>query len=268
MIHIVTSQNRHLYQAPLRAMHEQGVESDGWVELVILDDGGADDDGRALYLLGFDDAMRLEVGLRLHPTEQRCRLADAFPHLIAPGESSKKGPEVWEATRLFTTPAWRALEQPSRDARLFEVWAAAIELALVNGVERFVAMIDMQLYPGIMSSPIDTRLVGLPHPYDHGVVAGFEIALSPALLDRACEAIGADGPVGYHVDQLDLRAFGGLAAVQRQVARAQIPQFDPGSARDEALAAETLYRLNDTTSQANRVWANREARPPAERLNA
>ncbi|CAN5358631.1 hypothetical protein BH10PSE3_BH10PSE3_16070 [soil metagenome] len=274
MIHIVTSQNRHLYGPQLWAMHEQRreqcVEKNGWVDLVVLDGGEVDDydDARAIYLLGFDDKMRLEVGLRLHPTDERCMLADKFSHLIAPGESPKKGPDVWEATRLFTTQTYRAQKGPGRGARVFEVWAAAMELALVNGVQRFVGMIDMALYPGIMNSPIDTRLVGLPRPYEYGVVAGSEIALSHALLDRVREAIGIDGQVGYHVDELDLRAFGGLAAVQRQVARAQIPQFDPGSARDEALAAETLYRLNDTSNQARRIWADRDTHPPTERLNA
>jgi acyl-homoserine lactone synthase len=274
MIHIVTSENRHLYGPQLWAMHEQRreqcVEKNGWVDLVVLDGGEIDDfdDSRAIYLLGFDDQMRLEVGLRLHPTEERCMLADKFPHLIAPGETPKKGPDVWEATRLFTTAVYRAQKGPGRGARVFEVWAAAMELALVNNIERFVGMIDMSLYPGIMNSPIDTRLVGLPRPYEYGVVAGSEIALSYALLDRVREAIGIDGQVGYHVDQLDLRAFGGLAAVQRQVIRAQIPQFDPGSERDEALAAETLFRLNDTSSTARRIWADRDSRSQVKQLNA
>ncbi|KRA64089.1 N-acyl-L-homoserine lactone synthetase [Caulobacter sp. Root655] len=265
MIHIVTSENRHLYGPQLWAMHEQRreqcVEKNGWVDLVVLDGGEVDDydDLRAIYLLGFDDDMRLEVGLRLHPTDERCMLADKYPQLIAPGESPKKGPDVWEATRLFTTEAYRAKKGPGRGARVFEAWAAAMELALVNGVERFVGMIDMQLYPGIMNSPIDTRLVGLPRPYAFGVVAGSEIALSQALLERVREALGIEGPVGYHVDELDLRAFGNLTAVQHQVIRAQIPQFHPGSPRDEALAAETLYRLNDVAIQARRIWADRDA---------
>jgi acyl-homoserine lactone synthase len=265
MIHIVTSENRHLYGPQLWAMHEQRreqcVEKNGWVDLVVLDGGEVDDydDLRAIYLLGFDDDMRLEVGLRLHPTDERCMLADKFPHLIAPGESPKKGPDVWEATRLFTTEAYRAKKGPGRGARVFEAWAAAMELALVNGVERFVGMIDMSLYPGIMNSPIDTRLVGLPRPYAFGVVAGSEIALSQALLERVREALGIEGPVGYHVDELDLRAFGNLTAVQHQVIRAQIPQFHPGSPRDEALAAETLYRLNDVSNRARRIWADRDA---------
>ena len=274
MIHIVTSENRHLYGPQLWAMHEQRreqcVEKNGWVDLVVLDGGEVDDydDQQAIYLLGFDDDMRLEVGLRLRPTDDRCMLADKFPHLIAPGETPKKGPDIWEASRLFTTAAYRAKKGPNRGVRVFEAWAAAMELALVNGVTRFVGMIDMSLYPGIMNSPIDTRLVGLPRPYAFGVVAGSEIALSYPLLDRVREAIGIDGQIGYHADELDLRAFGGLAAVQNQVTRAQIPQFDPGSPRDEALAAETLFRLHDTSDQARRIWAERDAHPPREQLNA
>ena len=78
MIHIITSENRHLYGPQLWAMHEerrrQCVEKNGWVDLVVLDGGEVDDydDHRAIYLLGFDDAMRLEVGLRLRPTDDRC----------------------------------------------------------------------------------------------------------------------------------------------------------------------------------------------------
>jgi acyl-homoserine lactone synthase len=79
---------------------------------------------------------------------------------------------------------------------VFECWAAAFELALRHGVTRFVGMIDMQLYPGILNSPIDTRLVGIPRPYAYGVVAGSEIAVSRP----AGPGAGGDlprGPVGY-----------------------------------------------------------------------
>ena len=151
MIHIITSENRHLYGPQLWAMHEerrrQCVEKNGWVDLVVLDGGEVDDydDDRAIYLLGFDDEMRLEVGLRLRPTDDRCMLADKFPHLIAPGETPKKGPDVWEATRLFTTEVYRDRKGAGRGQRVFEVWAAAFEHALRHGVTRFVGMIDMQL---------------------------------------------------------------------------------------------------------------------------
>jgi N-acyl-L-homoserine lactone synthetase len=57
MIHIVTSENRHLYGPQLWAMHEQRreqcVEKNGWIDLVVLDGGEVDDydDSRAIYLL-------------------------------------------------------------------------------------------------------------------------------------------------------------------------------------------------------------------------
>jgi acyl-homoserine lactone synthase len=268
MIHIITSENRHLYGPQLWDMHEQRrlqcVEKNGWTDLVVLDGGEIDDydDARAIYLLGFNETMELEVGLRLRPTDDRCMLADKFPHLIAPGEPPKKGRDVWEASRLFTTEAYRKRKGPRRGERVFEAWAAAMELALINGVKRLVGMIDMRLYPGIMNSPIDTRLVGLPRPYEYGAVAGSEIALSRALLDRVLEAIGKESPIGYHVDAMDLMAFGNLAAVQRQVVRAMTPQLSAGAERDETLAAETLFRLHDTSGQARRIWAKRDGEHP------
>jgi N-acyl-L-homoserine lactone synthetase len=273
MIHIVTSENRHLYGPQLWAMHEQRrlqcVEKNGWVDLVVLDGGEIDDydDARAIYLLGFNDAMELEVGLRLRPTDDRCMLADKFPHLIAPGEPAKKGHDVWEASRLFTTQAYRQRKGAGRGERVFEAWAAAMELALAHGVTRFVGMIDMQLYPGIMNSPIDTRLVGLPRAYEYGIVAGSEIAVTRALLDRVLEAVGRESPVGYQVDAMDMMAFGDLAAVQRQVKRAMTPQLSAGAERDETLAAETLFRLHDGVDEARRIWAKRDQGRPL-RLHA
>jgi N-acyl-L-homoserine lactone synthetase len=268
MIHIVTSENRHLYGPQLRAMREQRprpcVETTGWMDLAALDGGETDDhdDARAIYLLGFDDALQLEVGLRVRPTDDRCRLADTFPHLIAPGESPKKGRDVWEVSRLFATETCRTRKGPRSGERVLEAWAAAMELALAAGVTRFVGMIDMRLYPELLNSPIDTRLVGLPRLSEHGVVAGSEIALSRALLDRVLEAIGKQSPVGYQIDAMDMMAFGDLAAVQRQVIRAMTPQLSAGSERDETLAAETLFRLHDPSSQAPRTWAKRDGEGP------
>jgi acyl-homoserine lactone synthase len=266
MIHIITSENRHLYGPQLWAMHEerrrQCVEKNGWVDLVVLEGGEVDDydDHRAIYLLGFNPQMELEVGLRLRPTDDRCMLADKFAHLIAPGETPKKGPDVWEATRLFTTEAYRRRKGPGRGERVFEVWAAAFEYALRKGVNRFVGMIDMQLYPGILNSPIDTRLVGIPRAYEHGVVAGSEIAVTQGLLDRVLEAVGRESPVGYEIDSMDMMAFGDLSCVQRQVRRAMTPQLVAGAERDETLAAETLFRLHDATGRARHIWSQREQR--------
>jgi acyl-homoserine lactone synthase len=269
MIHIVTSENRHLYARELASMHAERRDhlaaKDGWVDLVVLDDEARDGPG-TVHLLALDDELRLEGALRLDPTEQRCLLVERFGDLIAPGETPKTGRQVWEATGLFTTRLYRG--RSSDRSRVYALWTAAMELALVNGVRRIVGMIDMALYPSALNAPIAARLVGLPRPYALGVAAGVELAVSRSAVDRLHESLGTVGPVGYHVDELDLRAFGDLAGAQRQVRRAQIPQFGPGSARDEALSAATLYQINDTANATRRLWAERGADPPAERLNA
>ena len=257
MIHIVTSENRSLYAPELAALRAQRRGP--------LEDDGVDGAG-TVRLLAFDDAMRLEAALRLDPTQQRCRLAEAFADLIAPGEPLVVDSGVWEATGLFA--ACRADASAGGPSRLCALWAAAMELALVNGVDRIVGVIDMALYPGVLNMPIEVRLAGVPRAHAQGVAAAVELAVSRARLDRLRESLGVVGPVGYHVDALDLRAFGGLGEVQRQVASAQIPQLGAGSARDEALCAEVLFRVSDNRRDSRLNRADRDARPLPERLNA
>jgi acyl-homoserine lactone synthase len=272
MIHVITSENRRFYAAELSLMRAQRREQlacrDGWVDLVILDGDDDDDAPGTVHLLALDDDMRLEAALRLDPTQGHCGLVERFPELIADDEPLEIGPRTWEATGLFTTPTYRARTGPGDRARVCALWAAAMEIALVNGVERIIGVIDMAFYPSALNAPVDARLVGVPRPYAKGVAAGVELPVSRPLLDRLRESLCVAGPVGYHVDELDLRAFGGLADVQRQVLGAQIKQFGPGSARDEALSAETLYRLTDSACAIRQIWADRDSVPPPERLNA
>jgi acyl-homoserine lactone synthase len=272
MIHVITSENRHFYAAALTLMRAQRREQllcrEGWVDLVILDGDDDDDTPGTIHLLALDADMRLEAALRLDPTQGRCRLVERFPELIADDEPLEIGPKTWEATGLFTTPTYRARTGPGDHARVCALWTAAMEIALVNGVERIIGVIDMAFYPSALNAPVDARLVGLPRPYAKGVAAGVELPVSRPLLDRLREALGIAGPVGYHVDELDLRAFGHLAEVQSQVLRAQVAQFSPGSARDEALSAEALYRLTDSACAIRQIWADRDSVPPPEQLNA
>ena len=60
MIHMITAENRHLYRAELREMHQlrrvHFVEERGWSQLTVRDGGEYDssDDDRAIYFLALD----------------------------------------------------------------------------------------------------------------------------------------------------------------------------------------------------------------------
>jgi acyl-homoserine lactone synthase len=96
---------------------EQCVEKNGWVDLVVLDGGEVDDydDGTGHLPAGLRRRRcELEVGLRLRPTDDRCMLADKFAAPDRARRTPKKGATVWEATRLFTTEAYRKRKGPGR----------------------------------------------------------------------------------------------------------------------------------------------------------
>ena len=261
MIHVVHARNAHLYTDQLLEMHRwrriQCIEKNGWRDLIEVEGGEYDDyDGPdAVYLLGLDRQGRVEVGMRCHPTEPRCMLADKYPHLIAPGEAPKKGPDVWEISRLFTTDVYRGRKQ-GRGERVFEVYVAAMEIALDAGVARLVGLLDMALYASVSASPIEFRLVGLPQPYAFGVMAGVEIPLSPALLQQMREAIGAQAPVAYVADDIEVNAFGSVQAVEAMLERARKIRAAPGHARDEGIRRiEQLYREHDREVQLDEARA-------------
>ena len=255
MIHVVTARNAHLYIDQLLEMHHwrriQCIEKNGWRDLIEVGGGEYDDfDGPdAVYLLGMNAQGRVEVGMRCHPTEPRCMLADKYAYLIAPGETPKKGPDVWEISRLFTTDVYRDRKK-GRGERVFEVYVAAMETALAAGVTRLVGMLDMSLYASVTASPIEFRLVGLPQPYAFGVMAGVEIPLSPALLQQMREAIGAQTPVAYVADDVEVNAFGSVQAVEAMLERAWRIRAAPDPERAEGIRRiEQLYREHDREAQ-------------------
>jgi len=275
MIHVVTAENAHLYTDQLLEMHRwrriQCIETNGWRDLVVVEGGEYDDfdDDLAIYLLGLNAAGAIEVGMRCHPSEPRCMLADKYPQLIAEGETPKKGADVWEISRLFTTAAYRD-RKSGRGERVFEVYVAAMEIALAAGVTRLVGMLDMALYASVSASPIEFRLTGLPQPYQFGVMAGVEIPLSDALLLRMREAIAVDHAVAYQADPSEVEYAGSVEAVERvwhegwKAAERRRPV-----SREEGIAQiEALYRRHDRQLSlrahrkvAEEVWRERTPQP-------
>ena len=108
MIHLINSNNRHLYIEELdefhRERHRQFVIERGW-PLRSVDGGEYDDydDDQAFYLVGLSLDGGIEVGCRIRTTARGGVLPDVFSHLIADSEPSVKEPGTFECTRYFST---------------------------------------------------------------------------------------------------------------------------------------------------------------------
>ena len=250
MIHIVTAANRHHYRRQLWAMFEGRrlafVERCGWSDLMVFDGAELDDcdDERAVYLLALNAGEALLGAVRVRPTDDRCILADKFPELIAEGQPPMKGPDVWEATRVFTTPLYRQTRQKG-DHLLPLLALAANETAWDNGARRLVGMVDMQFWATRTDGPQHVQMTGLPVQYAYGLVGGTVNHLSQERLERSREAHALNGRASYAVEDEDVEALGSLAAVQRAVDEASRQEgFDVvDERRDGALSPEARERF-------------------------
>ena len=251
MIHIITAQNRHLYAEQLADMFQfrrvHFVEENGWADLTVDEAGERDafDDEHAVYLLGLDPQDRIEGGLRVRPTTVGCILADAYPHMVAPGAPPVKGPEAWEMSRIFSTHAYRRARRGGR--RVAEAFLAAMETAHAAGAARLVGMVDMKLYPLASNIAWDLRLTGLPTPYPYGVMVGVHAAAGAEEISRLRESLGLAGPAGYEVEAQDLAACGSFQGVEAMFGRTvRAPRVEPlPESAASIAAAAAAYAYHD-----------------------
>jgi acyl-homoserine lactone synthase len=264
MIHAVTSKNRHLYHAQLWEMFVERrkafYDKCGWKDLMVFEGGEVDDfdDDKAVYLLALDEDERVEAGMRVRPTRDRCILADKYPHLIGAGAPVLKGPEAWESTRIFTSDRGRERRDESH-RRSREVGTAGCEYIFDAGGRRSVAMIDLHLFPWVSDACGGVmKIIGPPMEYDYGVMVGTSMEIDAAMLAANRDAIGepTDVRLVYEVDEDDIAAFGSLAGVQRAVDKARRFEIDEAPVdRDdvEAVARATaLYARHDAAYAGGR----------------
>lgn len=182
MIHLVTSQNRRLYERELLAFHaarrRHFVVERGWA---LCERAGGEydayDDEHALYLLGLSGDGVLEVGCRLRPTLMGGVIPDVFPHLVAEHEPPMRAPGVFECTRYLAS-------EHVRGRRGFEA-RSRLHLAMQECVQdeaghRLLGFADLSLLTHLRRfSGLRIRPVGLPAGYDDkGVTAAFEIGVT------------------------------------------------------------------------------------------
>jgi acyl-homoserine lactone synthase len=198
MIHMVTCENRHLYQSELDEMHQlrrvHFIEERGWSRMTVKEGGEYDecDDERTVYFLALDQDGRVAVSMRARPTDDRCIIADVFPQLIEPESGDVRGSDIWEISRIFATKSNR-LRTGIR--RRNEVFLASMEAAVSAGITRLVGMIDTYLLPQAQRFPWDLRPIGLPSAYPEGEVIGVGIPANRGELARVRRELGVRAPI-------------------------------------------------------------------------
>ena len=204
MIHVVTAENRHLYEEALADMHRlrrvHFVEERGWAAMTVRDGGEYDeyDDEKMIYLLAIEPDGSVSCSMRMRPAEDGSVLGDIFPHLVAADEPTIYRPEVWEISRYFAAAQARGRGGLKRRA---EVRLASLEVALARGAKRLVGMIDLEMLPPMLNgSGWRVRPLGLPAPYPEGIAQAIEVQVCPEALQEMEETLGLEGPVALELD--------------------------------------------------------------------
>ncbi len=170
MLQVVYGTARAANAALLEGMHRDRktvfVDRLGWQVPVVDGDLEIDQfDGEdAVYLIAVDEAGGHAGSLRLLPTMGPHLLADVFPQLCE--RTPPRGPDVWEITRLFTTPG---LPDPKRVRR--ELSLGMVEFAVLRGIRRYTCVTHVPYLSSVLAVGWDCEPLGLPQPHG-GVMLG------------------------------------------------------------------------------------------------
>jgi N-acyl-L-homoserine lactone synthetase len=133
-----------------------------------------------LYLIVHQAETGRHLGsVRLLPSTGPHLLGDVFPHLCAYGVP--KGRDVWEITRLVTTPGLTRGEalQVRRHLSI-----ALFEHALGAGIARYTMVTHLPWLPSLLSIGWDAEPMGMPHGEGIDAMAALQIRVDAATLTR------------------------------------------------------------------------------------
>ena len=161
-IHVVSSQNSHLYSLELeqyfRCRHEVFVEECGWSDLRRPNGVERDqyDDEHAVYLLAIDDE-EVVGGQRFYPTTRPHMLSEIFAHLSQWPIPQRS--DHLEVTRYCIVR--RRRRSGRADAQLL---LAMQQYCLEHGVTAITAVIEVAAAPRWLQAGLKVRPLGLPQP--------------------------------------------------------------------------------------------------------
>lgn len=228
MIYIVDNDNRNAFAAQLEEMHRIRhniyVGRRGWKALARPDGREIDqfDTPETVYLLGLDDAGRVQSGLRLNPTTGPHLIRDVFPHAVTFSEIPVSE-TIYEFTRYFVVPD--RVPRLKRRQAAGELLVAMFEYGLLKGLSQISLLCDCFFISTALEMRWKLKPLGLPTPYDEGtcIAVLFDVSLEAADSTRAIR--GVEGPV---------------------LAYSEVPP--PHAANDNALGANRLLRLQFATA--------------------
>ncbi|MCB5175125.1 acyl-homoserine-lactone synthase [Microvirga lenta] len=145
MIHIVTSENRHLYRQEMeqayRLRHRVFVDEMKWTELAKDDGREIDqfDDEHAVHMLYIDHGV-VQGYQRMLPSTRPHLLSHVLPQLCE--DERPSGSHIWEWTRYCVEPAYR-----ERGRTLSPVANALLSGIVEWGLDRGISTIIIEMNP-------------------------------------------------------------------------------------------------------------------------
>lgn len=215
MIHLIDAGNRDLYRSEIADLHRARkrvfIDELGW-DLPARGDEEWDeyDDDRAAQAVGFDCDGRVAMNGRFRPTDDgKVMLLDHFSHALWADAAPIAGRDTWEFSRALSLEAGYRRHNLRRKAACM---LAPLEVALANGVRRFVGFSDLSVFPFFLTMGWRVRFLGDPVSYGQGDGAAFEVEVStdsvesmraawdlpkPAHIRLTPEMVGDENPLAF-----------------------------------------------------------------------
>ena len=197
MIHIISSENRHLYEPQLlehhRIRHEFYIDERNWDGLESRDGGEYDqfDNEDTIYCLSLENS-RVLGGTRFYPTTKPHLLSSVWPGL-ADVRGIPVGHDILEWTRLFAIKERREGRYGGRV--LGELFAGSLEYCLECGVSSVSVVFEAWWLPRLQQHGWSIKPLGLPGLIKNEWWIAAQIPVNQAMVASTKAFYELEGPI-------------------------------------------------------------------------
>jgi len=197
VIHLVTSENKHLYRRQLREQyrvrHDIYVDERGWEALRSKDRLERDqfDNHDAVYLLAIEND-RIVGGSRFSPSTQPHLLSEVFPHLTEE-RGLPRAPDIVEWTRLFAVKGHRASWRGN--GTIGQLLCGGLEWCVSENIRAFTFLFELWHLPKIQETGWTVTPLGLPAMIEKEWWLAAEVRVDEQVLHSTRQYCGVAGAV-------------------------------------------------------------------------